>query len=145
MTLTLTSIDQLNDAAKTFISTIGKRRIFAFYGSMGAGKTTFIAAVCKALGVTDTVTSPTFAIVNEYEVAHQQHPAFPQGEVVYHFDFYRINRLEEIYDLGYEEYLYSDKLCLIEWPEQLVNLLPDDAVRVDITAHDDGTRTLTWT
>ncbi len=142
MTLTLTSIDQLNDVAKTFISTIGKRRIFAFYGSMGAGKTTFIAAVCKALGVTDTVTSPTFAIVNEYEVAHQQHPAFPQGEVVYHFDFYRINHKEEIYDMGYEEYLYSGRLCLIEWPEVLGDLLPDDAVKVQIEEQADGSRTL---
>lgn len=142
MTLTLTSIDQLNDVAKTFISTIGNRRIFAFYGSMGAGKTTFIAAVCKALGVTDTVTSPTFAIVNEYEVAHQHYPAFPQGEVVYHFDFYRINHKEEIYDMGYEEYLYSGRLCLIEWPEVLGDLLPDDAVKVQIEEQADGSRTL---
>ena len=144
MTLTLTSTEQLDAAAQTFISTIGTRRIFAFYGSMGAGKTTFIAALCKALGVDDTVTSPTFSIVNEYEVAHPTTADFPQGDTIYHFDFYRINRREEIFDMGYEEYFYSGSLCLIEWPELLDDLLPDDAVRVDITALHDGTRKLTW-
>ncbi len=98
---------------------------------MGAGKTTFIKAVCEALGVEDVITSPTFAIVNEYET-----PSSP----VYHFDFYRIKRLEEVYDMGYEDYFYSGALCFIEWPELIEELLPADAVRVTISEQADGTR-----
>ena len=103
---------------------------------MGAGKTTFIKAVCEELGVKDQVTSPTFAIVNVYE-------ATCISQSVYHFDFYRIKRLEEAYDMGCEEYFYSGSLCFIEWPELIEDLLPEDAVRVNITQHPDGHRTVT--
>lgn len=143
MTIQIASISRLDEAAREFIHAMGEHRIFAFHGAMGAGKTTFISSLCRQLGVAGTVSSPTFAIVNEYEVARQTLEAFPQGEIIYHFDFYRINRLEEVYDLGYEEYLYSGRLCLIEWPEQMQELLPDDAVRVDIVENSDSSRTLT--
>ena len=98
----------------------------AFCGAMGAGKTTLISAIMEQLGSSDSVTSPTFALVNQYDTA--------DGDTVYHFDFYRINRIEEVFDMGYEEYFYSGDLCLIEWPELVENLLPDDAmvVRIDI-------------
>jgi tRNA threonylcarbamoyladenosine biosynthesis protein TsaE len=102
---------------------------------MGAGKTTFVKAICEELGVEDVITSPTFAIVNEYE-AHDQS--------IYHFDFYRIKRLEEVYDMGYEDYFYSGALCFIEWPELIEDLLPEDAVKVTITENTDGTRTVTF-
>lgn len=127
------SLDALPQAAQQFISNMGDARVFAFYGNMGAGKTTFIKALCECLGVTDTVTSPTFAIVNEYE----------GRERVYHFDFYRIRRIEEAYDLGFEEYCYSGHLCFIEWPELIEDLLPEDAVRVNIEALADGSRRIT--
>ena len=107
----------------------------AFYGSMGAGKTTFIKAICDVLGVTDTVNSPTFAIVNEYLAAN--------GESVYHFDFYRIKKIEEAYDFGYEDYFYSGNLCLIEWPELIEELLPEETVRVKIEETTNGARELT--
>ena len=131
------SLGYLPSAAKTFVEHIGTRTIFAFYGKMGAGKTTFVKAVCEALGVEDVITSPTFAIVNEYE-------STTTGESIYHFDFYRIKRLEEVYDMGYEEYFYSGRLCFIEWPELIEDLLPEDAVRVEIEEHDDGTRVVRW-
>jgi tRNA threonylcarbamoyladenosine biosynthesis protein TsaE len=102
---------------------------------MGAGKTTFVKAICEELGVEDVITSPTFAIVNEYE-AHDQS--------IFHFDFYRIKRLEEVYDMGYEDYFYSGALCFIEWPELIEDLLPEDAVKVTITENTDGTRTVTF-
>ncbi len=127
------SIDALPQAAQQFIDHMGEARVFAFYGNMGAGKTTFIKALCECLGVTDTVTSPTFAIVNEYE-GHQP---------VYHFDFYRIRRVEEAYDLGFEEYCYSGHLCFIEWPELIEDLLPEDTVRVTIETLTDGSRRIT--
>ena len=131
-TLTIKSLDELNPAAQSFADAIGERRVFAFYGAMGTGKTTFIRAVCEALGVNEPVTSPTFSIVNEYKTA--------AGAKVFHFDFYRIRRLEEAYDIGFEDYLYSGDLCFIEWPELVEELLPADAVEVRITADDDGTR-----
>ena len=127
------SIDALPQAAQQFIDHMGDARVFAFYGNMGAGKTTFIKALCECLGVTDTVTSPTFAIVNEYE-GHQP---------VYHFDFYRIRRVEEAYDLGFEEYCYSGHLCFIEWPELIEDLLPEATVRVTIETLTDGSRRIT--
>ena len=102
-------------------------------GFLGAGKTTFIRALCKHLGVSDTVNSPTFSIVNEYD-------SITLGKHIYHFDFYRIRRIEEVYDLGYEDYFYSDSICLIEWPELIEDLLPDDAVRVTIEEQPDGSR-----
>ena len=132
MEIRIENIDQIRSAARTFIENVlPGHHIVAFYGKMGAGKTTFIKALCAELGVTDEVTSPTFAIVNEY------------GQNVFHFDFYRIKRLEEVYDLGYEDYFYrKDALCLIEWPELIAELLPDDTLRVEISEEADGTRKL---
>ena len=126
----------LSDAARTFIENIGEHRVVAFYGAMGAGKTTFIKALCEELGVGEPVTSPTFAIVNEYQAQN--------SSTIYHFDFYRIKRLEEAYDMGFEDYLYSGHLCLIEWPELIEDLLPDDALRVRIAVEADGSRIISW-
>ena len=136
MEIEIKDLEHIREAARQFISHIGDRRVFAFYGSMGAGKTTFIKAVCEELGVTDVVTSPTFAIVNEYTAA--------DGGRIFHFDFYRIKKLEEVYDMGYEDYFYSDSLCFIEWPELIDEVLPDDAVKVTIKENADGTRTVGW-
>lgn len=121
-------------AARAFLSHIGDHRILAFYGSMGAGKTTFITALCEALGVRDIVNSPTFTLVNEYRDA--------AGEPVYHFDFYRINRLSEALDIGLYEYLDSGAFCLIEWPEMIEELLPEETLKVQILVDDAETRTL---
>ena len=129
------SIETIKEAAKRFVEEIGERRVFAFYGKMGAGKTTFIKAVCEELGVEDVITSPTFAIVNEYTTGENS---------IYHFDFYRIKKLEEVYDMGYEEYFYSGALCFIEWPELIEELLPDDAVKVVIEELPTGERTIQW-
>lgn len=134
MEIRITDIEHIREAAQEFIKHIGDHRVFAFYGKMGAGKTTFIKAICEELGVEDVITSPTFAIVNEYTT----------GEVIiYHFDFYRVKKLEEAYDMGYEEYFYSGALCFIEWPELIEDILPDDAVRVSISEQDDGSRVIT--
>ena len=133
MEIIITDIEHIGDAARQFVDAIGDHRVFAFYGSMGAGKTTFIKAICEQLGVEDVITSPTFAIVNEYET---------NDRPIFHFDFYRIKRLEEVYDMGYEDYFYSGSLCFIEWPELIEELLPDDAVRVTITEQPDGSRTV---
>lgn len=130
------SLDAIRAAAQQFVNSIGEARVIAFYGGMGAGKTTFIKALCQELGVDDVITSPTFALVNEYR-------SDTTGELVYHFDFYRINKIEEVYDMGYEDYFYSGAICLIEWPELIEDLLPEDAVRVDIVENADGSRTLT--
>ena len=137
MEIRITSLDTIAQSALQFIAAIGQARVIAFYGQMGAGKTTFIKAICQVLGVTEPVTSPTFAIVNEYATSPS---GTLQGAPVYHFDFYRIKRLAEVYDMGYEEYFYSGALCLIEWPELIEELLPDDALRVTITEEPDGTR-----
>ncbi len=137
MEIIIPTLEELPSAARTFVEHIGARTIFAFYGKMGAGKTTFVKAVCEALGVEEVITSPTFAIVNEYESSNT-------GESIYHFDFYRIKRLEEVYDMGYEEYFYSGRLCFIEWPELIEELLPEDAVRVEIEERDDGSRVVRW-
>ncbi len=115
---------------------MGQNTVFAFYGKMGAGKTTFIKAVCEQLGVQDTVTSPTFAIVNEYEAA--------QGRPIYHFDFYRIKKVSEAYDMGCEEYFYSGYPCFIEWPELIEEVLPEETVSVTIEALPDGLRRLVF-
>ncbi len=133
--ITITSIDNISDAAKEFVSNMGEGKVFAFYGKMGAGKTTFIKAICECLGVEDTVTSPTFAIVNEYTSQKVDYP-------IYHFDFYRIKKLEEVYDMGYEDYFYGGGVCFIEWPELIEDLLPESAVRVEIKENEDGTRTV---
>lgn len=136
MEIKIQDIEHIREAAREFIQHIGQHTVFAFYGKMGAGKTTFVKAVCEELGVDDVITSPTFAIVNEY----QTRDASP----IYHFDFYRIKKLEEVYDMGYEDYFYSGTLCFIEWPELIDDLLPDDAVRVSITENADGSRTVSW-
>ena len=128
------SLDNIADAAREFVEQIGDKRVLAFYGGMGAGKTTFIKAVCEQLGVKDAVTSPTFAIVNEY--------ASDLGPV-YHFDFYRIKNLGEVMDLGFEDYAYSGNLCLMEWPELIEDLLPDNTVNVHIAEKSNGMRTVT--
>ena len=129
------NIDDIASAARKFIDEMGENCVFAFYGKMGAGKTTFIKAICEALGVTDPVASPTFAIVNEYADA--------QGQPIYHFDFYRIKNLREAYDIGCEEYFYSGYPCFIEWPEMIEELLPEDAVKVTIEVLEDEARVVT--
>lgn len=136
MEININSLDDLREAARQFIQAMGEHTVFAFYGKMGAGKTTFIKALCEELGVTDPITSPTFAIVNEYR-------SDTTGELIYHFDFYRIKKLEEVYDMGYEDYFYSGALCLIEWPELVEDLLPGDAAKVTIEEREDGHRVLT--
>ncbi|MBO7591023.1 MAG: tRNA (adenosine(37)-N6)-threonylcarbamoyltransferase complex ATPase subunit type 1 TsaE [Prevotella sp.] len=132
MEIKIQDIEHIREAAREFINQIGDRRVFAFYGKMGAGKTTFVKAICEELGVEDVITSPTFAIINEYTQ--------PNGEPLYHFDFYRIKKLEEVYDMGYEDYFYSGALCFIEWPELIEEVLPDDAVRVHIEVQPDDSR-----
>ena len=133
----------LREAARQFINANAlqeKGLVIAFYGKMGAGKTTFIKALCEELGVEDVITSPTFAIVNEYSL-----PLGGKLEgALYHFDFYRIKKIEEVYDMGYEDYFYSGNLCLIEWPELIEDLLPEDALRVTIEEQPDGSRIIAW-
>lgn len=133
MEIRIDNLENIREAAKEFVANIGESTVFAFYGKMGAGKTTFIKAVCEELGVDDVITSPTFAIVNEYR-------SDETAELIYHFDFYRIKKIEEVYDMGYEDYFYSGALCFIEWPELIEELLPGDAVRVSIEEQPDGSR-----
>ena len=135
MEIQIKDLEHIREAAREFINNIGDSTVFAFYGKMGAGKTTFIKAICEELGVEDVITSPTFAIVNEYTAK--------EGPI-YHFDFYRIKKLEEVYDMGFEDYFYSGSLCLIEWPELIEEVLPEDAVKVHITENPDGTRTISF-
>jgi len=130
--LTIKSLDTIRDTARQFIDGIGDRTVFTFNGKMGAGKTTFIKAICEVMGVKETVNSPTFSIVNEYEAA--------DGRIIYHFDCYRITKTQEALDLGAEEYLYSGNLCFIEWSENMASLLPDTLVNVDIEEQEDGSR-----
>lgn len=132
MEIRIENLSSLQSAAEEFIKQIGERRIFAFYGKMGAGKTTFISAVCEALGVRDVINSPTFAIVNEYLSG--------SGELIYHFDFYRIKNIGEALDIGYYDYIDSGCLCFMEWPELIESLLPDDTVKVCIEEEADGSR-----
>ena len=133
MKITIENIDSIRDAAREFINAIdGKGTCFAFYAPMGAGKTTFIKAICEELGVTDVITSPTFAIVNEYTDGN--------GAPIYHFDFYRIKKMEELADMGADEYFYSGDLCLMEWPELVEDALPDDTMKITITPQEDGSR-----
>ena len=135
MEIKINSLDTIREAAKQFIAAMEDNTVFAFYGKMGAGKTTFIKAVCEELGVTDVINSPTFAIVNEYR-------SDETGELIYHFDFYRIQKIDEVYDMGYEDYFYSGALCFIEWPELIEDVLPGDAVKVCIEEQADGTRSI---
>lgn len=136
MEIKIQSLDHIYEAAREFIAAMGDNTVFALYGKMGAGKTTFVKALCQELGVEDVVTSPTFAVINEYrsDIA---------GELIYHFDFYRIKKLEEVYDMGYEDYFYSGALCFIEWPELVEELLPGNTVKVTIEELEDGSRKLT--
>ena len=132
MYIEINDISEIRLAARRFLSEMGNNKIFAFYGEMGTGKTTFIKAVCEEMGVCEIVTSPTFAIINEYHT--------DKGEVVYHFDFYRINKLEEVFDFGCEDYFYSGNVCFIEWPELVEPLLPPDTVKISITETENGGR-----
>jgi tRNA threonylcarbamoyladenosine biosynthesis protein TsaE len=127
----ISSLDKIADAAQEFVSQIGEKRVFAFYGGMGACKTTFIKAVCDQLGVNDAVTSPTFAIVNEYN---------SQMGPIYHFDFYRIKRASEVLDIGFDDYIYSGNLCLMEWPELIEDFLPEETTIVKIMEIENGMR-----
>lgn len=127
------SLDNIAEAAKEFVREMGDATVFAFYGEMGAGKTTFIKEICKILGVEDQITSPTFAIVNEYRSA-------TTAELIYHFDFYRVENIEEVYDFGYEDYFYSGAICFIEWPERVESLLPKDVVTVSVKELANGER-----
>lgn len=130
--------EALPEAAEKFMSLMDDRTIYAFTGEMGAGKTTFINALAKALGVEEDPTgSPTFSIVNEYR-------SDTTAELIYHFDLYRIEDLEQAFDIGIEDYLDSGALCLIEWPDRIADILPDDTVNVEITVNPDGGRTLTF-
>lgn len=135
MEIRINSLDTIHEAAKEFIKGMGDGKVFAFYGKMGAGKTTFIKALCEVLGVKDVITSPTFAIINEYTDGNDT--------PIYHFDFYRIKKLEEVYDMGYEDYFYSGNLCLLEWPELVEDVLPENVIKVTIEEQPDGSRLLT--
>lgn len=136
MEIRINNIDDIACAARRFIDNMPQGKVFAFYGKMGAGKTTFIKAICEELGVKDVITSPTFAIVNEYEGNG--------NATIYHFDFYRIKKLDEVYDMGYEEYFFSGNPCFIEWPELIEDLLPEDAKKVTIEEAEDGSRLVTF-
>jgi len=140
MEFIIPSIDRIGETARRFADAAHfddkRRNVFAFYGKMGAGKTTFIKALCDVLGVDDVVNSPTFAIVNEYHSAVLEGPVF-------HFDFYRIKHVEEAFDIGTDDYFYSGAPCFIEWPELIEPLLPDNAVRVEIEELPDGRRKVT--
>ena len=132
MEIRIVSLDDMKKAAAEFVAAMDGRKVFAFYGKMGAGKTTFIKAVCEELGVQDVINSPTFAIVNEYVDG--------KGDPIYHFDFYRIKNQREALDIGYEDYVDSGYVCFMEWPELIEDLLPDEAVKVTIEEEDGGRR-----
>ena len=135
--ITIKSLSELESAARDFLSQVGDHRLLAFEAPMGAGKTTFIAALCRVLGVdADAVSSPTFALVNEYRARG--------GEPVYHFDFYRIEHPSEALDIGFYEYVDSGCLCLLEWPGNIAALLPEETLIVRISVSPDGVRTLSW-
>jgi len=137
-TFEIRSLEEIDKVAQDFIRYISESdlesNIFAFYGKMGAGKTTFIKAICKALGVSDNVNSPTFTIINEYRSS--------RGFPIYHFDFYRINKIQEAYDIGVEDYFAGQGLCLIEWPEKIAEIIPEDFIKVSITTNPDLSRTV---
>lgn len=130
--LSINSLKEISETAKQFIFQIGKNKIFAFNGNMGVGKTTFIKAICEELGVEENVNSPTFSIINEYQTKG--------GKIIYHFDCYRINKIEEAVEIGLEEYIYSGNLCFIEWSENIASLLPDSIVNVYLVENENGER-----
>lgn len=132
--INVNGLGDLPDAAEEILAMLDRRNVVAFFGPMGAGKTTLIREICAQLGSTDTVTSPTFALINRYDAA--------DGSPIFHFDFYRIERPEEAFDMGYEEYFYSDGLCLVEWPERVAELLPDEVMKVTITPTSPTKRTI---
>jgi tRNA threonylcarbamoyladenosine biosynthesis protein TsaE len=134
MRIVIKDLTDLERAAREFLREKPEGSVVALYGAMGAGKTTFTKAICRVLGVPDSVNSPTFTIINEYRDKN--------GNPVFHFDLYRIEKLEEVYDIGIEEFLYSGRLCLIEWPEKMEQLLPEDCIRVTINVLEDGSREL---
>lgn len=138
-TLTIPSLDAIDSVARQFVDLMGDYTVFAFNGEMGAGKTTFINALSRVLGVDeDPTSSPSFAIINEYRSS-------TTAELIYHFDLYRLENLEEAFDIGVEDYLDSGAICFLEWPERIAYILPDDTVRVDIAEQPDGSRLLTVT
>ena len=130
------TINDLDAVAKAILSDLKDKNIFAIAGKMGAGKTTLIKSFCNVLGVMEMVSSPTFALVNEYTDANNMD--------VFHFDFYRIKKIEEVFDIGYEEYFYSDNYCFIEWPELITTLLPDDHVKITIKVGEDEKRIISY-
>lgn len=135
--LKIKDLSCIDAAAKEFLKQIGDRNLVAFYAPMGAGKTTFTTAICKALGVKDdAVSSPTFSIVNEYRTA--------SGGSMFHFDFYRITRIAEALDIGFYDYIDSGCLCIMEWPENIEDIIPEETLKVHIRVEDDGSRTVSW-
>lgn len=132
--LILKSLSDLNIVAEKFLRLMKGQKIFAFFGPMGVGKTTFIKALCNELGVVEIVTSPTFALVNEYQTN--------KGDEIYHFDFYRIEKIEEVYDFGYEDYFFSGNYCFIEWPDKIAEILPENVVFVQMVENEDSSRTI---
>jgi len=132
--LKISTPDVIEEVAKKLITAYPQSKVFAFYGEMGAGKTTLIKALCRVLDVRDVTSSPSFGLINEYLTG--------QGDSIYHFDFFRIENLEEVFDIGYEEYIYSGDYCFLEWPELIEKILPDDAVRLSMIVKNDGSREL---
>ncbi len=129
MKIVVNCISELNEISQSIINRIGDKDIICFYGEMGVGKTTLIKVLCEKLGVKDNVSSPTFSIVNEYILSEDQS--------IFHFDFYRMEKEEEAFDMGYEDYFYNGDLCLIEWPEKVKSIIPEDIMRIDITKNKD--------
>ena len=134
MKIIIDGLAKLPQSAKIFLDNMKGEKLFAFYGSMGSGKTTFIKSLCEAMGTVDVATSPTFTLVNEYKTA--------QGESLFHFDFYRIKKIEEVFDFGLEEYLSGGSYCFMEWPEQIEDILPPETVKVKISVKKNGKRVL---
>lgn len=134
MKIIIEGLSKLPQSAKVFLDNMKGEKLFAFYGSMGSGKTTFIKALCEEMGAIDTATSPTFTLVNEYKTN--------KGESLFHFDFYRIKKIEEVFDFGLEEYLSSGSSCFMEWPEQIEDILPPETVKIKISVKKNGKRVL---